>query len=74
MSIIYLQENVKLNCFSVEKITDRLTVSDVKSLMEDYLRHWRPTAYGVGCLLLSQFNTDTEDSHAVISYRWYCYA
>ena len=59
--------------YSVEKITDRLTVSDVKSLMEDYLMHWKPTAYGVGCLFLSQFNTDTEDSHAVITYRWYCY-
>nr|XP_022317556.1 meiosis-specific with OB domain-containing protein-like [Crassostrea virginica] len=62
------EEDTKLDP-PLEKITDRLTVSDVKSLMEDYLRHWRPTAYGVGCLLLSQFNTDTEDSHAVISYR-----
>lgn len=53
----------------LEKITDKYTVSDVKSLMDNYQEHWKPTAHGVSCVYLSQFNTDTEDSNTVISYR-----
>ncbi|XP_076075230.1 meiosis-specific with OB domain-containing protein-like isoform X1 [Mytilus galloprovincialis] len=53
---------------SLDSITDVYNISQIKQIMEDLSKEWKPTQYGIVYVFLTMFNIDTEGG-GVLRFR-----